>query len=95
VPAALPRPERIWCMADVDACFNTAESAETPLQLNIAAAKINSLDVLITEVLKNIEEEKFRAKIQPKPKQDGSLLGPLRRPGGTKTWMGPRKPENH
>jgi hypothetical protein len=64
-------------MADVDACFNTAESAETPLQLNIAAAEINSLDVLITEVLKNIEEEKFRAKIQPKPKQDGSLLGPL------------------
>ena len=26
-------------MADMDACFNMVESAETPLQLNIAAAE--------------------------------------------------------
>ena len=55
-------------MADMDACFNMVESAETPLQLNIAAAETNTLDVLIPEVLKNIEEEKNSGrKFSPSP----------------------------
>lgn len=43
---------------NTNACFNASQGTETLLDLDIAPAKINGLDVLIAEIFEDIEKKK-------------------------------------